>query len=91
MNVGDRVRVKTTGETGRITSVYRMPGVPGVHQKLVWAVVRLDLPKPTRSWEFAGTTVTFDGLESLEEDGENPAYGPGNPDWEHDFERDKHE
>ena len=68
MNVGDRVRVKDSGETGRITGVYRMPGLPGWHQKLVWAVVRLDQPRPTRSWEFAGTTVTFDGLEPISEE-----------------------
>lgn len=68
MNVGDRVRVKDSGETGRITSVYRMPDVPGWRKKLVWAVVQLDQPKPSGSWEWAGTTVTFDGLEPLEGD-----------------------
>ena len=29
-------------------------------------------------------------LEEIELD-ENPHYGPGNPDWEHDFERDRRE
>lgn len=29
--------------------------------------------------------------EEIEDESENPAYGPGNPDWEHDLQREREE